>query len=74
MIIDENLLIVERSSDVKGDAFSCTSIQVHLGNGVMRAHLNGFGTIGHLSEPTTNWSTKLLLLLKGESDFESADL
>ena len=52
MIIDENLLI-ERS-DVKSDAFSCTSIQIHLGNGVMGAHLNCFGTIGHLSEPTTN--------------------
>ena len=53
MIIDDNLLTVERSSDMKGDVFSCTQIQVHFGNGVIRVHLNGFVTIGHLSEPTT---------------------
>ena len=35
--------------DMKSDTFSCTSIQIHFGNGIMRTDLNGFGSIGDLS-------------------------
>ena len=60
--------------DMKSDTFSCTSIQVHLGNGIMRTDLNGFGSIGDLSQPTSYRSTKLEFLLQCQCYFKRAHL
>ena len=59
---------------MKSDTFSCTSIQIHFGNGIMRTDLNGFGSIGDLAQPTSYRSTKLEFLLQCQCYFKCAHL